>query len=114
MKPEIYPVAFTIALIASVETLLNLEATDKLDPYKRVSPTNTELKAQGLGNMISGLIGGLPITQVIVRSAANVQAGGKTKRAAILHGAFLLLSVMFVPKLMNHIPLLLYLSFSFS
>ena len=79
MKPEIYPVAFTIALIASVETLLNLEATDKLDPYKRVSPTNTELKAQGLGNMISGLIGGLPITQVIVRSAANVQAGGKTK-----------------------------------
>ena len=105
MKPEIYPVAFTIALIASVETLLNLEATDKLDPYKRVSPTNTELKAQGLGNMISGLIGGLPITQVIVRSAANVQAGGKTKRAAILHGAFLLLSVMFVPKLMNHIPL---------
>ena len=105
MNPEIYPVAFTIALIASVETLLNLEATDKLDPYKRSSPTNTELKAQGLGNMVSGLIGGLPITQVIVRSAANVQAGGKTKRSAILHGLFLLLSVMFVPKLMNHIPL---------
>ena len=78
-NPEIWLTAFTIALVASLETLLCVEATDKLDPRKRVTPTNRELFAQGTGNIISGLIGGLPITQVIVRSSANIQSGGKTK-----------------------------------
>ena len=82
---DIWITAFTIALVASLETLLCVEATDKLDPEKRVTPTNRELIAQGSGNIISGLIGGLPITQVIVRSSANIQSGGKTKMAAIIH-----------------------------
>src|SRR5690606_16561795 len=92
-NPDVYVVAITLAMVASLETLLSVEATDKLDPLKRVTPTNRELKAQGVGNMISGLIGGLPITQVIVRSSANVSAGGKTKMSTILHGGILLLSV---------------------
>lgn len=104
-KPEIYVTAFTIALVASLETLLCVEATDKLDPEKRVTPTNRELIAQGAGNMISGLIGGLPITQVIVRSSANIQSGGKSKMSAIIHGFFLLISVMLIPTLLNKIPL---------
>lgn len=91
-NPQVYIVAITLALVASLETLLCLEATDKLDPYKRNTPTNRELKAQGVGNMISGLIGGLPITQVIVRSSANINAGGKTKLSAMIHGGILLLS----------------------
>lgn len=104
-NPAIYKVAGTIAIIASIETLLSLEAVDKLDPYKRVAPTNRELKAQGLGNMISGLIGGLPITAVIVRSAANVNAGGQTRIAAFVHGLLLLLSVVFIAPYLNMIPL---------
>ena len=79
---------FTIALVASLETLLCVEATDKLDPHKNVTPTNRELLAQGTGNIISGMIGGLPITQVIVRSSANIQSGGRTKLSAIIHGFF--------------------------
>lgn len=102
---EIWLTAFTIALVASLETLLCVEATDKLDPHRRVTPTNRELLAQGIGNMISGLIGGLPITQVIVRSSANIQSGGQTKLSAIIHGFFLLISVMLIPKLLNMIPL---------
>ena len=102
---EIWVTAFTIALVASLETLLCVEATDKLDPEKRVTPTNRELLAQGTGNIISGLIGGLPITQVIVRSSANVQSGGKTKMSAIIHGFFLLISVILIPTLLNMIPL---------
>jgi MFS superfamily sulfate permease-like transporter len=102
---QVYEIAFTLAIIASIESLLVVEATDKLDPEKRVTPTNLELKAQGIGNMITGLIGGLPITQVIVRSAANVEAGGKTRLSAFLHGAFLLLSAMLIPGLLNKIPL---------
>jgi len=102
---EVYTTAFTIAIVASLETLLSVEAIDKLDPYKRLTPTNRELKAQGLGNMISGFIGGLPITQVIVRSSANVQSGGKTKMSAIIHGFMLLFSVLLVPELLNVIPL---------
>jgi MFS superfamily sulfate permease-like transporter len=98
-------VAVTIALIASLESLLSLEAVDKLDPYKRNSPLNQELKAQGIGNVISGLIGGLPVTAVIVRSSANVSSGAKTKASAIIHGILLLLSVMFIPGLLNKIPL---------
>lgn len=104
-NPDVYVVAFTIAIVASIETLLCVEATDKLDPYKRSTPTNRELKAQGVGNMISGLIGGLPITQVIVRSSANINAGGKTKTSAIIHGIILLISAIFIPRYLNLIPL---------
>jgi MFS superfamily sulfate permease-like transporter len=104
-NPQIWVTAFTIALVASLETLLCVEATDKLDPEKNVTPTNRELLAQGTGNIISGLIGGLPITQVIVRSSANIQSGGKTKMSAIIHGFFLLISVILIPRLLNMIPL---------
>ena len=104
-NPEIWVVAFTIALVASLETLLCVEATDKLDPHKNVTPTNRELLAQGIGNVISGLIGGLPITQVIVRSSANIQSGGRSKMSAIIHGFFLLISVILIPNLLNKIPL---------
>ncbi len=102
---EVYVIAITIAVVASLETLLCVEATDKLDPYKRLTPTNRELKAQGLGNMLSGLIGGLPVTQVIVRSSANIQSGGRTKAAALIHGILLLASVALIPVVLNMIPL---------
>ncbi|MGA1225757.1 MAG: SulP family inorganic anion transporter [Tamlana sp.] len=102
---DVWIVAFTIALVASLETLLCVEATDKLDPHKNVTPTNRELLAQGTGNILSGLIGGLPITQVIVRSSANIQSGGVSKMSAIIHGFFLLISVILIPKLLNMIPL---------
>lgn len=104
-NPEVWVVGFTIALVASLETLLCVEATDKLDPEKRVTPTNRELLAQGVGNVISGMIGGLPITQVIVRSSANIQSGVKTKMSAIIHGFLLLISVILIPRLLNMIPL---------
>lgn len=104
-NPEVYVAALTIAIIASLETLLSLEAVDKLDPLKRVAPTNRELKAQGVGNVISGMLGGLPITAVIVRSSANINAGGKTSQSCFIHGIFLLLSVMFLSKQLNTIPL---------
>ncbi len=97
--------AATMAVVASLETLLCVEATDKLDPDKRVTPTNRELFAQGIGNVGSGLIGGLPITQVIVRSSANIQSGGRTKLSAILHGVFLLVFVSLLPGILNLIPL---------
>lgn len=102
---EVYIVAFTIAIVASLETLLCVEATDKLDPQRRVTPTNRELFAQGIGNMASGMIGGLPITQVIVRSSANIQSGGKSKLSAFFHGLLLLISAMFIPQILNYIPL---------
>ncbi len=104
-QPNIWITAFTIALVASLETLLCVEATDKLDPDKNVTPTNRELLAQGTGNIISGMIGGLPITQVIVRSSANIQSGGKSKMSAIIHGFLLLISVILIPRLLNMIPL---------
>lgn len=104
-NPDVWVVAFTIALVASLETLLCVEATDKLDPHKNVTPTNRELLAQGTGNIISGMIGGLPITQVIVRSSANIQSGGRTKMSAIIHGFLLLISVVLIPTLLNMIPL---------
>ena len=84
---------------------MSVEATDRLDPLKRVTPTNRELFAQGAGNIVSGLIGGLPITQVIVRSSANIQSGGRTKMSAIIHGIFLLTSVILIPRILNMIPL---------
>jgi len=96
---------FTIAIVASLETLLGIEAVDKLDPLKRVTPSNRELKAQGIGNIVSGLIGGLPLTSVVVRSSANVDAGAKSKLSTILHGLMLLVCVMFIPVLLNKIPL---------
>lgn len=102
---EVYKIAIVIALIASLETLLCVEATDKLDAKKYVTPTDRELKAQGLGNILCGLIGGLPITQVIVRSSANITFGAKTKFSAILHGILLLLCVSTIPRLLNMIPL---------
>lgn len=94
-----------IALIASLETLLSIEAIDNLDPERRVTNTNKELFAQGVGNAVAGLIGGLPVTSVIVRSSANVNAGAKSKMSTIIHGMMLLLSVMFIPVLLNKIPL---------
>lgn len=105
LEPKIWTVAFTLAAVASLETLLCIEAVDKVDPYKRSTSPNRELKAQGIGNILSGLLGGLPVTSVIVRSSANINAGSRTKSAAVLHGLFLLLSVAFIPAILNMIPL---------
>lgn len=104
-NPAIYKVAFTIALVASLETLLCIEACDKMDPFRRNTPLNRELKAQGAGNMISGLIGGLPVTSVIVRSSANINAGAKSKASSITHGVILVVSVLFAAPLLRLIPL---------
>ena len=102
---QVWVVAITIAIVASLETLLSVEAIDKIDPRKRVTPTNRELFAQGTGNIVSGLIGGLPITQVIVRSSANTQSGGQTKLSTIMHGLLILVSIIAIPTLLNLIPL---------
>jgi MFS superfamily sulfate permease-like transporter len=102
---KVWIVALTIAAVASIETLLCIEAADKLDPLKRYTNTNTELKAQGVGNMISCLIGGIPMTSVIVRTSANIDSGGKTRIATISHAAFLLFAVVAIPSLLNKIPL---------
>jgi len=104
-NPQVWIVGITMAIVASLETLLCVEATDKLDPQKRTTPTNRELRAQGIGNIVAGLIGGLPVTQVIVRSSANIQSGGKTKMAALVHGFLILIAAMLVPNIMNMIPL---------
>ena len=101
----VWTVAITLALVASIESLLSIEAIDKLDPFKRVTPTNRELVAQGVGNIASGMIGGLPVTSVIVRSSANVASGGRSKLSAIIHGLLLLASVVAIPALLNSIPL---------
>lgn len=105
LNPETYILGVTIAVIASLETLLCVEAVDKIDPMKRKTPMNRELYAQGIGNTLSGIIGGLPITSVIVRSGANVTAGGRTRMAAVVHGLFLLVSVLFFIQILNLIPL---------
>jgi MFS superfamily sulfate permease-like transporter len=102
---KVFTVALTITAVASIETLLNIEACDKLDPYRRITPLNQELKAQGIANTISGLLGGLPITSVVVRSSANIQAGAKTKSSAITHGVILLLAVSLIPTFLTLIPL---------
>lgn len=102
---EVYKLGVVMAIVASLETLLCVEATDKLDPYRRVTPTNRELKAQGLGNIVSGLIGGLPVTQVIVRSSANIAFGAQSKISAIMHGIFLLISAITIAHYLNMIPL---------
>lgn len=103
-NPKVWQAGVVIAVVASIETLLCIEATDKLDPLKRYTPTNRELKAHGIGNMISGLIGGLPMTSVIVRSSANINAGAKSKTSTILHGTLLLVCVGTIPVLLNLIP----------
>lgn len=100
----VWVIAIKITLIASIESLLSIEASDKIDPHKRVSPPNRELIAQGLGNTVSGLFGGIPVTAVIVRSSANVNAGGMTKWSAILHGVWLTVAVLFFPHVLNLIP----------
>ncbi len=104
LNKDVIIIAITLALVASLESLLSIEAIDDLDPYQRVTPTNRELKAQGLGNLVSGLLGGLPVTSVIVRSSANVNSGAKTKMSTIYHGTLLLVSVAFVPAILNMIP----------
>jgi len=105
LKKDVYIVALTLAIVGSLETLLSIEAADKLDPFKRISDTHRELKAQGIGNFVSGLLGGLPITAVIVRSSANVYAGARTRTSTIVHGLLLFFSVLFIPDLLNLIPL---------
>jgi MFS superfamily sulfate permease-like transporter len=104
-NPAIYMVAVTLAVVASLETLLCVEATDKMDPQKRVTPTNRELVAQGTGNVVSGLLGGLPVTQVIVRSSANIQSGARSKLSAIVHGVLLVVFVLALPQVLILIPL---------
>jgi MFS superfamily sulfate permease-like transporter len=104
-NPMVWQTAIVLAIVASLETLLCVEATDKLDPDKRITPTNRELLAQGVGNIASGLIGGMPVTQVIVRSSANINAGGKSKISTIFHGILLLICAALVPTLLNKIPL---------
>jgi MFS superfamily sulfate permease-like transporter len=103
-QPAVWSTALVLAIVASVETLLCVEATDKLDPQRRITPTNRELLAQGIGNIVSGLVGGIPVTQVVVRSTANLNSGAKTQLAAVYHGVFLLVCVVFLPQLLNQIP----------
>ena len=104
-NPATYGVAFTIAIVASLETLRSVEAADNLDPRKRHTPTNRELLAQGAGNLVSGLLGGLPLTTVIVRSSANIAAGAQSKLSAFIHGLLLLTSLLFLGSVLNLIPL---------
>ncbi|MFD1141762.1 SulP family inorganic anion transporter [Larkinella insperata] len=103
-NPQVYASALSIALVASLEALLAIEASDQLDPLKRKTPTNAELKAQGIGNLASGLIGGIPLTSVIVRSSVSINAGARTKLAALIHGTLLLVCVIALPTVLNQIP----------
>ncbi|MBM4178080.1 MAG: SulP family inorganic anion transporter [Ignavibacteria bacterium] len=102
---DVWVVALTIAVIASIESILCLEAVDKMDPERRISDSGRELFAQGIGNTLSGLIGGLPVTSVIVRSSANVYAGGRTRTSSFIHGITLLFAVLILPSVLNQIPL---------
>jgi MFS superfamily sulfate permease-like transporter len=104
-NPQVWVVGVTIAIVASIETLLCIEATDRMDVQKRYTDTNVELRAQGIGNLVSSLIGGLPMTSVVVRSSANNNAGAKSKMSAIIHGVLLLISVLSIPAILNKIPL---------
>ena len=104
-NPKTWTIGFTLAIVASLETLLSLEAADKLDPYKRISSPNRELLAQGIGNTLSGLLGGLPVTSVVVRTSANVSAGGRTKLSSLVHGILLLLATLFLAPILNRTPL---------
>lgn len=104
-NPQVWILGVTIAIVASIETLLCIEAGDKMDPMKRYSSANAELKAQGVGNILAGILGGLPMTSVIVRTTANINAGARTKLSAIMHGVFLLMAVIIIPGLLNKIPM---------
>jgi MFS superfamily sulfate permease-like transporter len=104
-NPKVWVVGLTIAIVASIETLLCIEAADRMDVHKRYTDTNVELKAQGIGNLVSSLLGGLPMTSVVVRTSANNNAGAKSKMSAIIHGVLLLLSVLTIPAILNKIPL---------
>ena len=104
-NPRVYILGVTIAIVASLETLLCLEATDKLDPFKRIAPPNRELLAQGTGNLIAGFVGVLPLTQVIVRSSTNIQSGGRTRASSFFHGVLMLICVVLLPEVINLIPL---------
>lgn len=105
LDPGVWTAALTIGVVATIESLLSIEAVDRLDPHRRISPPNRELVAQGTGNVVSALLGGLPITSVIVRSSANVQAGARTRMSAMVHGLLLLLGLLFLPGLLNRVPL---------
>ena len=102
---KVYSIALTLAIVASLESLLSLEATDSLDPLKRISSPDRELLAQGVGNVASGLLGGIPITSVIVRSSTNVYSGGKSRMSGFFHGILLLAAVLALPLYLNKIPL---------
>jgi MFS superfamily sulfate permease-like transporter len=104
LNPKVWMVGFTIAIVASIETLLCIEAADRMDAQKRYTDTNVELKAQGIGNIISALLGGLPMTSVVVRSSANANAGAKSKMSTVIHGVLLLISVLTIPVILNRIP----------
>jgi MFS superfamily sulfate permease-like transporter len=104
-NPKVYIAALTLAIVASIESLLSLEAAEKLDPKRRISSSDQELKAQGIGNMLSGLIGGLPVTSVVVRTSVNINSGGQTRLSSFIHGLLLLLAVAAIPSILNHIPL---------
>jgi MFS superfamily sulfate permease-like transporter len=104
-EPAIWTVAVTIALVASIETLLSIEAGDRIDPFRRITSSRRELMAQGAGNIVSGMIGGLPLTSVIVRTSANVSSGGRTKSSTIFHGVLLLVAVLAIPQYLNWTPL---------
>jgi MFS superfamily sulfate permease-like transporter len=104
-NPRVYTAALTIAIVASLESLLNLEAVDRLDPEQRKSPPNRELLAQGAGNIVAGLLGGIPVTSVIIRGSVNVHAGAKSKLSTIGHGVLLLITVVALPTALNRIPI---------
>lgn len=105
LRTHTWSIALTIAIVASVETLLSVEAVDKLDPLRRTTPPNRELKAQGLGNFVAGLLGGIPMTAVVVRGSANVQAGGRSRWSAVVHGALLVLAMVALWPVLNRVPL---------
>lgn len=105
LDPRIWILGGTIAIVASIETLLCIEAADRLDPHRRITDTNLELRAQGIGNLVSALIGGLPMTSVVVRSSANTNAGATSKLSTIIHGVLLLISILAIPFILNKIPL---------
>ena len=104
-NPKVWVIALTVAIVGSIETLLSIEAADRMDVQKRYTDTNVELKAQGIGNMVSSLLGGLPLTSVIVRTSANSNSGAKSKMSTIIHGLLLLVSVLAIPVILNKIPL---------
>ena len=104
-NPKVYMAAATLSIVASLETLLSIEACDKMDPLRRITPLNRELKAQGTANVLSGLLGGLPVTSVIVRSSANINSGARSKASTITHGVILFLAVLAIPGFLKSIPL---------